>query len=241
MVMSQTTRTATARVGPAEPLGAPVPGESNGGGWEELFWTVFERSTNPCILVDEQRHVIELNEPALALLRRSRLELLGTSIVDTIAAAERGRAARDWYTLLRSGEVFGTRHLVRADGSEIEVEFAAGLTEIRGRQVALYVVVADRLTQPVGGEELLPPLTLREREVVTLISLGHETAQIADDLHISPETVKTHVRNAMGKLRTRTRAQLVAVALCGGQIVHVRDLEELAVDRVADSAALVAE
>jgi DNA-binding CsgD family transcriptional regulator len=53
--------------------------------------------------------------------------------------------------------------------------------------------------------------------VVTLIALGHDTSQIADGLLVSPETVRTHVRNAMSKLGARTRAQLVAIALSTGE------------------------
>ena len=56
--------------------------------------------------------------------------------------------------------------------------------------------------------------------MVTLIALGHETAQIAQELHISVETVRTHVRNAMSKLGAHTRAQLVAVVLTTEQAVH---------------------
>ncbi len=69
-------------------------------------------------------------------------------------------------------------------------------------------------------------LTHREREVVTLIALGHETAEIGRELHISPETVRTHVRNAMSKLGARTRAQLVAVFICRVHAVEVPRLEE---------------
>jgi DNA-binding CsgD family transcriptional regulator len=71
---------------------------------------------------------------------------------------------------------------------------------------------------PVLSGEL--PLTEREREVVTLIALGRETAQIAEELHISPETVRTHVRNAMSRLGAHTRAQLVAMVLCSDHAVH---------------------
>jgi DNA-binding NarL/FixJ family response regulator len=64
-------------------------------------------------------------------------------------------------------------------------------------------------------------LTERESEVVTLIAMGLDTGDIAAELHISPETVRTHVRNAMGKLGVHTRAQLVATVLCGEQTLHV--------------------
>jgi DNA-binding NarL/FixJ family response regulator len=69
-------------------------------------------------------------------------------------------------------------------------------------------------------------LTRREREVVTFIALGYDTREIAATLFVSPETVKSHVRKAMSKLGARTRAQLVAVALAGGQIAPVPHLGE---------------
>jgi DNA-binding NarL/FixJ family response regulator len=62
--------------------------------------------------------------------------------------------------------------------------------------------------------------------VVTLIALGRETGQIAEELHISGETVRTHVRNAMSKLCAHTRAQLVAVALCTDKAIHLPRLGE---------------
>jgi DNA-binding NarL/FixJ family response regulator len=48
---------------------------------------------------------------------------------------------------------------------------------------------------------------------VRLVAQGFTTRDIADELRLSLETVRTHIRNAMGKLRARTRAQLVAKAL----------------------------
>jgi DNA-binding CsgD family transcriptional regulator len=57
-------------------------------------------------------------------------------------------------------------------------------------------------------------LTERERDVVGLIALGFETPELATQLSISEHTVRTHVRNAMGKLGARTRAHLVALVLC---------------------------
>ena len=40
---------------------------------------------------------------------------------------------------------------------------------------------------------------------------------MADELHISHDTVRTHVRNAMAKLGARSRAHLVALVLADGQ------------------------
>ena len=51
-------------------------------------------------------------------------------------------------------------------------------------------------------------LSPREQEVAALICLNCTNRQIAARLGISPETVKTHVRNLLGKFRLRTRAEL---------------------------------
>src|SRR5580700_7560519 len=94
----------------------------------------------------------------------------------------------------------------QADGSEIQVEFAARLERIGGRRRAACVVMVEDESSSSPSIEASAelPLTTREREVITLIALGDETAQIAETLHISPDTVRTHVRNAMSKLGART-------------------------------------
>jgi DNA-binding CsgD family transcriptional regulator len=61
-------------------------------------------------------------------------------------------------------------------------------------------------------------LTRREQESLRLVAMGMTTTAAADQLGISPETVRTHVRNAMNKLGARTRAQAIAVAMRDGEI-----------------------
>lgn len=56
-------------------------------------------------------------------------------------------------------------------------------------------------------------LSGREREILALLSDGLNGEQIAERLFISSETVRTHVRNAMGKLEAHTRVHAVALAL----------------------------
>jgi DNA-binding NarL/FixJ family response regulator len=59
----------------------------------------------------------------------------------------------------------------------------------------------------------LPALTHRERDVLRLLADGQSNEEIGKRLFISPETVRTHVRKAMGKLDADTRTQAVATAL----------------------------
>jgi PAS domain S-box-containing protein len=192
-------------------------------GLEGLLWFVFRRSGNAMVLADEQRRFVEVNDAALRLLGRERAELIGTPVADTIRLSERERAEREWRAFMRSGEHTGTRNIVRADGSEVQIEVAARFLQVGGRRLAVSVTLANSDLQPppTAAQGRRGALTNREREVVTLIALGHETGQIADGLLVSPETVRTHVRNAMSKLGARTRAQLVAIAISTDEAMNL--------------------
>ena len=56
-------------------------------------------------------------------------------------------------------------------------------------------------------------LTSREVEVLEHLVYGASTAEAAERLGISPETVQTHVRNLMGKLGAGSRLEAVSLAL----------------------------
>ena len=64
-----------------------------------------------------------------------------------------------------------------------------------------------------GRADQVASLTQREREVLRMLADGHSNEEIGKRLHISPETVRTHVRKAMAKLDADTRTQAVAIAL----------------------------
>jgi DNA-binding NarL/FixJ family response regulator len=72
--------------------------------------------------------------------------------------------------------------------------------------------LASELVSPRSTERL-PALSAREREILGLLANGFSNPDIAKRLFISPETVRTHVRNAMTKLEADTRTQAVALAL----------------------------
>jgi DNA-binding NarL/FixJ family response regulator len=81
--------------------------------------------------------------------------------------------------------------------------------------IARFLTLHDRAgTAP--GPGLLDALTDREREIVALVATGMSNAEIADQLTLSPLTVKTHANHAMTKLGARDRAQLVVLAYQAG-------------------------
>lgn len=61
-------------------------------------------------------------------------------------------------------------------------------------------------------------LTVREREVLARLAEGLSVEEIAAELVLSTQTIRTHVRNAMGKLGTRTRAHAIVMALRTGEL-----------------------
>jgi PAS domain S-box-containing protein len=190
-------------------------------GWARLFRLVFERSSNAIVLLDGERRIVDVNDAAASLWRAGPHDLIGSSISEHIAPSDGSLEAREWQAFMRTGECSGARDLVRADGSEVRVDVAVRAAIVDGRSLAVCVATTDEQHPPPplrANSELA--LTNREREVVTLIALGHETDEIAAELHISSETVRTHVRNAMSKVGAHTRAQLVAIALCGDRMLH---------------------
>ena len=65
-------------------------------------------------------------------------------------------------------------------------------------------------------------LTHRQLEVVTLLAYGHTPAHIANELGLSPFTVRNHVRSGCERNECDTSAQLVHLAIASGivQVAH---------------------
>jgi DNA-binding NarL/FixJ family response regulator len=61
-------------------------------------------------------------------------------------------------------------------------------------------------------------LSERERHVLAAVATGRSLEEIGETLHLSPHTVRTHLRNVMRKLGAQTRAHAVAIALVEGAI-----------------------
>jgi DNA-binding NarL/FixJ family response regulator len=62
----------------------------------------------------------------------------------------------------------------------------------------------------------LDALTDREREMLAWVATGRSNQEIAEELFLSPATVRTHIGRAMVKLGARDRAQLVVFAVRAG-------------------------
>lgn len=77
--------------------------------------------------------------------------------------------------------------------------------------------IARRVVEAFHRPPLVPehetPLTPREREILDLLVQGHRYREIAEQLFISLDTVRTHVRHVYEKMHVRSRAEAAAKVL----------------------------
>ena len=146
-------------------------------------------------------------------------ELIGRPVHE-FRADGRAVSEEEWHTALRQKQFTGTIELVRADGGHVTVEFAGHPETVTGRQLVLFVALraarGGRVrddTQPMTDRQ---DLSGRELEVVKLLAMGFSGPEVAEELRIAHNTVRTHTRNAMTKIGARSRAQLVAKSLGDG-------------------------
>lgn len=95
-------------------------------------------------------------------------------------------------------------------------------------EVALTRAMTGRLLKDaeihsVRKDNLVEELTEREIEVLKLVAQGASNAQIAEELMITLNTVKFHLKNILGKLQLENRTQVAAYALSNHLFSHHQD------------------
>jgi DNA-binding NarL/FixJ family response regulator len=159
--------------------------------------------------------LIESEKPALAIVDVQMPQLSGIEVAIRIATTAPGTAIV-FYTAFGDRALLSEALDVGARGFVLKEAPLADLVRAAER-----VAAGEAYVDPVLAGVLVsshftdraPSLTQREREVLRLLADGLANEEIGKTLHISPETVRTHVRKAMAKLEADTRTQAVATAL----------------------------
>jgi PAS domain S-box-containing protein len=192
-------------------------------GWPALFASAFRQSRNAMVLLDEHRRVVDVNPASLRLVGLRRHELIGRHVWEVI---EGGPVAtpEEWRDALAGKRFTGEATVMHTDGTRVGVQWGAETEVATGRRLVLFVVLntsrwGARFRRTPDSDDQHAALSRREREVVELVARGATGPEIADELGITHDTVRTHVRNAMTKVGARSRAQLVAKAVGEGVVL----------------------
>jgi len=97
---------------------------------------------------------------------------------------------------------------------------AAGESPLSPPIASALVSWVQQHDSPSAGSDA-PTLTARERQVLGLIVAGRENSEIAAELFISPETVKTHVSAILEKLQVENRVQAAVAAVSAGLVTFI--------------------
>lgn len=160
-------------------------------------------------------------EPDVAVLDMKMPGMDGLEVIQALAEDKLGTqvlflsAYLDKSTVYRAIE-FGARGYLSKDREAEEICDAIS-------SVAQGQMVLGPETQQAIAEEIRlrtpstpPSLSQRELEILSLTADGHSASRIADQLYLSPATVKTHLQRIYQKLGVSDRAAAVAEAMRRG-------------------------
>jgi PAS domain S-box-containing protein len=162
----------------------------------------------PSYVLDKTGVVRWINPAAERLVGDVR----GRHLTSVVAPEDRSRALE-----LFTGKVLGTVSatdttgvLVSAEGRRTTLEISSVPLRTGERVVGVFGLLLGPLEEEPSAPH--PHLTPRQAEVLRLLEQGCSTRQIAQELHLSAETVRNHVRNLMGRLGVHSRLEAVAAA-----------------------------
>jgi len=202
---------------------------------DDALWNIFSQSRNPMLLANDQRRYVNANVAACELLGYD-LATLRTMRIDDITIPEYRPFLDDvWQDFLARGGTVGRFAVLCADDSRAEVEFNATANVAPGLHLSIFINpevsgqadglddddIADKnLEEPVaavnaGSGTLLDPT---ERKVITLLAMGRNWFEVAEEVGDTPGQVRLAMESAMAKLGARTRAHAVSIAMRAGEI-----------------------
>jgi DNA-binding NarL/FixJ family response regulator len=159
--------------------------------------------------------LIEETKPTIALVDVRMPRLSGIEVATQTAAASPGTAVV-FYTAFGDRALLSEALDVGARGFVLKeaplVDLVRAVERVAAGEAYVDPVLAGVLVSGYVTDRV-PTLTQREREVLRHLSDGLSNEEAGKALHISPETVRTHIRKAMRKLEADTRTQAVAIAL----------------------------
>lgn len=131
----------------------------------------------------------------------------------SVVAPEDTRRARELFARKVIGAAKVTDavvDVVTLDGGRVSVEISSVPVFAGDHLIGVFGQVSDLVEQPHAHPSL--HLTPRQAEVLALLERGRTTKEIAEELHLSTETVRNHVRRLLRTMGAHSRLEAVAIA-----------------------------
>lgn len=162
----------------------------------------------------------EMRDAVAPLLDEDTRPVLAHSVVEAwlvesrglLAQGDRSGARRALQTAVAHAEPWGALRPFAFAGAGIRALMVDQLGETGDRAAFATRALASRSDTPVPTAGVLGVLSTREREILTRLPSLHSLDDIAGDLAVSVNTVKSHVRAIYGKLGVTTRRAAVLAA-----------------------------
>lgn len=164
-------------------------------------------------------HAVVATNPDVLLLDLYMPEVDGHGVLAGLRGSPHQTAvvvltsATDDEELVRAVQAGATSYLLKTAAAE---DVIAAVRAAATGNASLSPDVLARLTRALRRRpppDPFEPLSPREREVLDLVAQGRSNRQIADELIIGEQTVKTHVSNILTKLDLQDRVQAAIFAL----------------------------
>jgi DNA-binding NarL/FixJ family response regulator len=186
-------------------------------------------------LLDDRYQVEEAADWRSGLEMVTRIEDFDVAIVEMSRNADREGEERSPTTAIRALRKARSGLGIVAHGQLAERHAAAAAIDAGATAFVAKSSPADSLAQAVDAaaeaERFIDPaaggaasrknpwLTRRQRQILQLFADGQATAQVASNLGLSSETVRTHTKAILARLGARDRVHAVAKALRAGLIL----------------------
>jgi len=178
------------------------------------MWVV-DRLVVPASLHDVDGRFVHMNAAAERASGNSNAELLGHRFTEPLHPEARENVEAQFRRAVELG--------VPTDFETVFVDASGRLRGVRAQHLPLrsddaivgVLILAFEVRQPPSEHVSLEPrprLTPRQREILELIASGLSTAEVADELTLSPETVRNHLRSVFRELRAHTRVEAIVAA-----------------------------
>lgn len=162
----------------------------------------------PAYVIDRSGVIRWVNDAA----RRIVGDVRGRQMTSVLAPEERRRGREIFFRNL-TGPREGSDNkgiLLTSDGDRVAVELSAVPLARGGHVIGVFGQFKD--VEDKAPQAPHPRLTPRQVEVLRLLEQGRSTQQIANELHLSIETVRNHIAALLRTLDVHSRIEAVAVA-----------------------------